>query len=539
MEYQAIPVNEADHLRHYETGTPERIKLLEALRDQSAKTLELPLLIGGRKVWTDRVVDITCPHDPTKILARACMAGKSEMELAVETALKTHRSWSRYPREQRSAVFQRAADLLAGPYRITNIASIMLNLSKTPFEAEIDLAELVDFWRFNVFFLDQIYRDQPFQGYREINRFDWRPLEGFVLAITPFNFYSIAGNLPSAPALCGNTTIWKPARTALSCNYLIMKVLSEAGLPPGVINFLPFRGKENSPLLEHAQLAGLHFTGSYDIFIKLQHTLAKNMDNYRSFPRVVGETGGKDFLFVHPSADPIATGAGIIRGAFEYQGQKCSAVSRVYLPESLREPVLEYLAREMPLVTAGPTEDLSNFMGALIDEPAYRKVTNYLEEARSHPELYRILHGGTASDEKGWFVEPTVIETTDPEGKLMTEEIFGPVVTLFVYADGDWHNTLELCNRVTDYALTGAIFARDRNAVEEAQQILRFAAGNFYVNDKPTGAVVGRQPFGGSRHSGTNDKAGFRGNLLRWLSPRIIKENTVPARDWHRPFMGK
>jgi 1-pyrroline-5-carboxylate dehydrogenase len=537
LSQQEKPFNEADHIRGYSPGTPERSDLEEALRRKSSKTLELPLLMGGRKVWTDRVIDIPCPHDPSKILARACTAGKEEMELAVETALDAHRSWSECPWEQRSAVFKRAADLLAGPHRTESIADIMLNLSKNPFEAEIDLAELVDFWRFNVYYLDQIYGDQPLQGPREINRFEWRPLEGFVLAITPFNFYSIAGNLPSAPALCGNTTIWKPARSAILCNYGIMRVLAEAGLPGGVINFLPFSGSESGPLMDHPRLAGLHFTGSYGTFMKLQQRVGANMARYRSFPRVVGETGGKDFLVVHPSADPVAVGANIIRGGFEYQGQKCSAVSRVYLPESLREAVLEYLAREIPRIPVGPTDSLSTFMGALIDAQAFRKVMGYIDVARSDPHRYRILLGGKGREEAGWFVEPTVIETTDPTGKLMTEEIFGPVVTIYVYPDAKWTETLALCDASTDYALTGAVFARERGAILEAERTLRYAAGNFYVNDKPTGAVVGRQPFGGSRHSGTNDKAGFRGNLLRWLSPRIIKENTVPARDWRRPYM--
>lgn len=539
MERVEKPFNEADNILLYAPGTPERQELLEALQNRKGSSIELPLLIGGRKVWTDRVIDIPCPHDRSRVLARACVAGKKEMALAVEAALTAHRTWSTCPWEQRSAVFKRAADLLAGPNRLENIAAIMLNLSKTPFEAEIDLAELVDFWRFNVFFLEQIYRDQPIQGYREINRFDWRPLEGFILAITPFNFYSIAGNLPSAPALCGNTALWKPARSAVLSNYLIMKVLAEAGLPGGVINFLPFAGSEGSFVLEHPDLAGLHFTGSYDTFVKLQRAVGQNMSNYRSFPRIVGETGGKDFLFVHPSADPVAVGTNIIRGGFEYQGQKCSAVSRVYLPESLRDPVLEYLAREIPQVPVGPTDDLEHFMGALIDHAAFEKVTGYIEEARRNPSQYRILHGGNGKDSPGWFVEPTVIETTDPLGKLMTEEIFGPVVTLYIYPDRDWTDTLKICDSSTDFALTGSIFARDRDAILEAERILRFAAGNFYVNDKPTGAVVGRQPFGGSRHSGTNDKAGYRGNLMRWLSPRIIKENTIPARDWRRPFMDK
>lgn len=537
MEHLEKPFNEADHIRSYAPGDPERRDLLEVLGKQREKTLEVPLIIGGKKVWTDRVIEIPCPHDRSKILAKAAIAGEKEMALAVEAAMEAHRSWSTCPWEQRSAIFKRAADLLAGPHRNENIASIMLNLSKNPFEAEIDLAELVDFWRFNVYFLEQIYRDQPFQGHREINRFEWRPLEGFVLAITPFNFYSIAGNLPSAPALCGNTTLWKPARSAIRSNYMIMKVLAEAGLPGGVINFLPFSGREASPLLEHPDLAGLHFTGSYGTFMDIQETVGKNMKNYSSFPRVVGETGGKDFLFVHPSADPIAVGANIIRGSFGYQGQKCSAVSRVYLPESLRQAVLEYLGREIPRVPVGPTDDLEHFMGAVIDQASFEKVMGYIGEARRNPSLYTILHGGNGEDHPGWFIEPTVIESAEPDSTLMTEEIFGPVVTLYVYRDRDWTETLRICDSSTDFALTGSIFARDRGAILEAERVLRFAAGNFYINDKPTGAIVGRQPFGGSRHSGTNDKAGYRGNLMRWLSPRIIKENTVPAREWKRPFM--
>ena len=532
------PRNEADQIPSYEPGSPEREALAAAVEELKRTPAALPLMIDGREVWTDDVVEIRSPHDRRLLLGQACLAGEGELETAVASALEAHRTWSRLPWPQRAAVFQRAADLLSGPRRTAHLAAIMLNQSKTPYEAEIDLAELVDFWRYNVWFLNAIYGEQPEQGHREINRFDWRPLEGFVLAISPFNFYSIGGNLPTAPVLCGNVALWKPARSVLVCNYAIQKLLVEAGLPAGVLNFVPFASRSGGAVLSHPDLAGLHFTGSYETFVELQRQIGMNMDRYRSFPRVVGETGGKDFLFVHASADAVAVGANIVRGAFEYQGQKCSAVSRVYMAESLWPQVRDYLLREVADLPVGPTENLTNFMGAVIDEEAFDRIGLWLDRIRDRPESYELLVGGGRDASEGWFIEPTVVVVRDPKDRIMREEIFGPLVAIYLYPDEAFEKTLHLCDASTEFALTGALFARDREAIAAAEEILRHSAGNFYINDKPTGAVVGRQPFGGSRHSGTNDKAGYRANLLRWLSPRLIKENTVPARQWQRPFMG-
>ena len=532
------PRNEADQTVGYEPGSPEREALMEALEALRGEPQEIPLVIGGKEVWTKETAEIRVPHERRRLLARACLAGEEELEAAASAALEAHGRWSRLPWPQRAAVFQRAADLLGGPCRTANVAAIMVNQSKTPYEAEIDLAELVDFWRFNAWFLNEIYGEQPDQAFREINRFDWRPLEGFVLAISPFNFYSIGGNLPTAPVLCGNTALWKPARSVIFCNYEIQKLLTEAGLPAGVLNFVPFSSRHGRAVLSHPDLAGLHFTGSYETFVELQRQIGANMERYRSFPRVVGETGGKDFLFVHASADPDAVTTNIIRGAFEYQGQKCSAVSRVYLAQSLWPRVREKLTAEIARLPQGSPESLTAFMGAVIDEGAFRKIGTYLDHIRDHPEGYSLLLGGGRDDGEGWFVEPTVVVVSDPRDRLMTEEVFGPLVAVYLYPDEAYEETLRLCDDSTEFALTGALFARDREAIALAEEVLRYSAGNFYINDKPTGAVVGRQPFGGARHSGTNDKAGYRGNLMRWLSPRIIKENTVPARQWRRPFMG-
>ncbi|HOV28521.1 MAG TPA: L-glutamate gamma-semialdehyde dehydrogenase [Synergistales bacterium] len=532
------PKNDVDSIPLYAPGTAERELLLGELERLQKAPEEIPLFIGGRRSWEGEIQEIRSPADNRLILGRARLAGEKEIDSAVESALQAWKSWSSMPWRDRAAVFQKAADLLAGPRRTRNIASIMLNLSKTPYEAEIDLAELVDFWRFNAWYLHLLYGMQPEQARGEINRFDWRPLEGFVFAVSPFNFYSIAGNLPTAPALAGNVAVWKPARAALACNWEIMKVLEEAGLPAGVINFVPFSSRYAPRILEHPDFAGLHFTGSYDTFMTLWRTIGKNVDLYRSFPRVVGETGGKDFAVVHASADPRIVAVSLLRGGFEYQGQKCSALSRAYIPESLWPEIRKILLEEIPRLRVGPTSDLGCFMGALIDEDAYRKTVRYIEYALSRPEEYERVFGGSYRNEEGWFVEPTLFVTNNPHGKLMREEIFGPVVTVFVYPDERYGEILELCDSSTPYALTGSIFARDREAIQKAACSLRFAAGNFYINDKPTGAIVGRQPFGGSRHSGTNDKAGFLNNITRWLSPRTIKETTVPPTDWRRPYLG-
>ena len=532
------PVNDVNTIRTYLPGTPERKKLEEELAAIRKTSIEIPLVIGGREVRTTTVVDVTCPDDRATVLARAHLAGPEELHRAAETALAAQAKWAGLDAYHRVAVFVRAAALLSGPRRTHNIAAIILNQSKNPYEAEIDLAELVDFWNFNAYFARQIEEIQPNQYPGETNRLDWRPLEGFVLAIPPFNFYSIAGNLPTAPAMVGNVTLWKPARSVIFSNYEIFKVLVEAGLPPGVINFVPFSSRDANVLLDHHDLAGVHFTGSYATLVQIWKRVGQNIDMYRNFPRIVGEAGGKDFIFMHPSASARATAVNLIRGAFEYQGQKCSACSRAYIPASRWPEVERILREEVPKVTTGPVSDLKHLMGAIIDEAAFTNIERYLAFAREHPKEYSFVVGGETDRTKGWFVRPTVVRTTDPQGKLMSEEIFGPVLTVYVYPDEQYAETLELCDRTSPYGLTGAIFAHDATAVAQAETALRFSAGNFYINDKPTGAVVSRQPFGGARRSGTNDKAGSILNVLRWVSPRNIKENAVLPEDWRRPFMG-
>lgn len=414
----------------------------------------------------------------------------------------------------------------------------MLNHSKNPYEAEIDLAELVDFWNFNAYYAKWIFEQQPYQYLGETNRLDWRPLEGFILAIPPFNFYSIAGNLPTAPAMVGNVALWKPARSVIFSNFEIMKILMEAGLPAGVINFVPFNSKNAKTVLQHPSFAGLHFTGSYETLVAIWKTMGEKLENYKNFPRIVGETGGKNFIFMHESADVRGCTINIVRGGFEYQGQKCSAASGAYIPMSKWDEVRKTLLEELPRVKYGETEDLDNYLGAIIDEPAYQKVVSYIEYAKSKPEEYELVYGGNHSSSRGWFVEPTVFLSKNPKGRLMTEEIFGPVMTIYVYPDSRLEETLQLCSNTSPFALTGAVFANDRYAIQRAEKVLRFAAGNFYVNDKPTGAIVGRQPFGGARNSGTNDKAGSWLNIVRWLSPRNIKETSTLPRDWKRSFLG-
>jgi len=531
------PENEADRIFSYAPGTRERGQLLEQLERLTCHTEDIPLIIDGRPVETGDVFEVRCPHARQRVLARAHLATDKELIWAINAAQEAQTAWAALDGYQRAAIFLRAADLLAGPHRLEHIAAIMVNQSKTPFEAEIDLAELVDFWRLNAYDLQWLYSQQPDQAPGELNRFDWRPLEGFVLAISPFNFYSIGGNLATAPALVGNVVLWKPARSVLLANYRIMQVLQEAGLPKGVINFVPFASRYSDAVLGHSALAGLHFTGSYETLVHLWQRIGERLPVYQNFPRIVGETGGKDFILVHPSADVEGVAANVIRGAYEYQGQKCSAASRLYVSASVWEPLKARLQAELPQLTRGAVEDLSVAMGALINEEAFHKVVSYIEYARQHPETYEILSGGEYNQQEGWFVAPTLVLTKDPHGRLMTEEIFGPVLTVYVYPDEAYAKVLRLCDTSTAYGLTGAIFARDRAAIAQAESTLRYAAGNFYINDKPTGAVVGRQPFGGARHSGTNDKAGSWLNVLRWLSPRAMKETLVPARDWRRPYL--
>ncbi|HEX6862447.1 MAG TPA: L-glutamate gamma-semialdehyde dehydrogenase, partial [Thermoanaerobaculia bacterium] len=501
---------------------------------------DIPLIIGGKEIRTGDTAKAVCPHDHKHVLATYHQAGAAEVEAAAAAAKAAWKDWSETSWEERAAILLRAADLLAGPWRDTLNAATMLNQSKTAFQAEIDSAcEMIDFWRFNPYFMRHIYTDQPWSQPGMWNRVDYRPLEGFVFAVSPFNFTAIGGNLPTSPALMGNTVIWKPASTSVLSNYYIMKLLQAAGLPDGVINFVPGKAaKVGDPALAHPDFAGIHFTGSTPVFHSMWKTIGDNIAKYRSYPRIVGETGGKNFVFAHPSADVDSLVAAVIRGGYEYQGQKCSAGSRVYVPRSLWDRVRERLVDEIKTIRMGGTTDFRNFMAAVIDEPSFDRIMGYIDHAKNSSEA-EILAGGNGDKSEGYFIEPTVVLTRDPRFKLMREEIFGPVVTVYVYEDLEIESTLELVDTTSPYALTGAIFAEDRKAVDHLTKALRHTAGNFYINDKPTGAVVGQQPFGGARASGTNDKAGSMTNLLRWTSLRAIKETFVPVKDYRYPFLGE
>ena len=494
-----------------------------------AERIEIPVVVGGREIRTGKTIDQVCPHDHRHVLAHAHQAGPREVEQAIAEARDAWHEWSEMPWEARAAVFLKAADLLAGPWRDTVNAATMLGQSKNAFQAEIDAAaELCDFWRFNTHFLQQLYADQPLSVRGIWDQIEYRALEGFVFAVTPFNFTSIGGNLPTAPALMGNTVLWKPASTSILSNYYLLKLLEAAGLPPGVINFVPGRGASvGDPVFASPELAGLHFTGSTSTFQGMWSTIAGNLSSYKGYPRIVGETGGKDFVFAHPSADPRALVVALVRGSFEYQGQKCSAASRAYVPKSLWKRVAEDLRAEVAALRMGPPTDFRNFVCAVIDEASFDKTVGYIEHARNAPDA-EIICGGGGDKSTGYYVEPTVVRAGDPRFELMREEIFAPVLTVHVYDDAELDHALELCDTTTPYALTGAVFAQDRAEIVRMTKRLRHAAGNFYVNDKPTGAVVGQQPFGGARASGTNDKAGSLWNLVRWVSMRSIKENFVP-----------
>ncbi|HEX3557059.1 MAG TPA: L-glutamate gamma-semialdehyde dehydrogenase [Thermoanaerobaculia bacterium] len=534
----AAPVNEP--VRSYAPGSPEKKSLKKRLDEMLAEQIEIPLLIGGKEVRTGDTAKAVCPHDHGHVLATYHQAGAAEVEAAAKAAKAAWREWSEAAWEDRAAVLLRAADLLAGPWRDTVNGATMLNQSKTVFQAEIDSAcELIDFYRFNPYFMRHLYTDQPWSSPGVWNRVEYRSLEGFVFAVSPFNFTSIGGNLPTAPALMGNTVLWKPASTAVYSNYFVMKLLQAAGLPDGVVNFLPGKAsKVGDPVLAHPDLAGIHFTGSTPVFQSMWKTIGDNIAQYRSYPRIVGETGGKNFVFAHPSADVEAYVTALVRGSFEYQGQKCSAGSRAYVPKSLWPRVKELLVEQVASIEMGSPLDFRNFMAAVIDEPSFNRIMGYVDHAKSSSEA-EILTGGKGDKSKGYFISPTVVVTTDPRFKLMREEIFGPVLTVYVYDDGDLEQTLELVDTTSPYALTGAVFAEDRKVIAHLTTALRHAAGNFYVNDKPTGAVVGQQPFGGARASGTNDKAGSMANLLRWTSQRAIKENFVPPKDYRYPYMGE
>jgi len=524
----------------YAPGSPERARLTAELDRQAGEVVEIPLVLGGQEVRTGRTADVVCPHAHGHVLARVHLAGEAEVTRAIDAATAARRDWQALPWEQRAAVFLRAGELLAGPWRDRINAATMLGQSKTAHQAEIDAAcELIDFWRFNAHFAERLYAEQPESAPGVWNRLEHRPLDGYVLAITPFNFTSIAGNLPTAPALMGNTVVWKPATTSVLSNYWLMRLLEAAGLPPGVINFLPGGGAQvGDPAVADRRLAGVHFTGSTGVFQHIWGRIGAGIARYGQYPRLVGETGGKDFVFAHPSAEPEALTTALLRGAFEYQGQKCSAASRAYVPRSLWKGLQDRLGAELAQVRMGDVRDYSNFVGAVIDRASYKKLSAAITAAGSAGQRARVLFGGECDDSIGYFVQPTVIEAHDPAYDTMCTELFGPILTIHVYEDARFEETLEECATRSEYALTGAIFAEERAAVQLATERLRFAAGNFYINDKPTGAVVGQQPFGGSRASGTNDKAGSLLNLLRWVSPRTIKETFVPPRDWRYPFLG-
>jgi 1-pyrroline-5-carboxylate dehydrogenase len=531
------PRNEPVH--SYVPGENVRKELEAQLKTFRSQTLEIPLIIGGKEVRTGNTVNSVEPHLHGHVLAKVHQAGEKEISQAAETALKAQKEWELLPWQDRAAVFLKAAELLGGRYRAVLNAATMLNQSKTCHQAEIDSAcELIDFLRFNAAFLEKIYSDQPQSSPGVWNRMEYRPLEGFIFAVTPFNFTAIAGNLPTAPAMLGNVALWKPAGTALFSGYWFMKILQEAGLPPGVINFVPGPSREIAPpLLRHRNLAGVHFTGSTSVFHEIWKTIGSSIAGYRSIPRIVGETGGKDFVFVHGDSDAKEVATALVRGAFEYQGQKCSAASRAYIARSLWPEVEKEMLSQLAEIKVGDVTDFSNFMGAVIDEKSFDKLMGHIEAAKASSES-KVIFGGKGDKKTGYFIEPTVILTTNPKATTMREELFGPVLTIYIYDDKDFEATLDLCDQTSDYALTGAFFSRDRRVINQASQRLRHAAGNFYINDKPTGAVVGQQPFGGARASGTNDKAGSVLNLLRWTSARTIKETFAPPTNFRYPYLG-
>lgn len=536
----SVPPPKNEPTLDYAPGSPERARLKAALAKIEGEVVEIPCVIGGERVTTGKLVDVTMPHRHQHVLARAHCADAGLAERAINASLDARREWASMRWESRAAVFLKAAELLAGPWRARVNASTMHGQSKTAHQAEIDSAcELIDFWRFGAAQAQQLYSMQPISGPGMWNMTDLRPLEGFVVALTPFNFTAIAGNLPSVPALMGNSVVWKPAESQLLAAWDLYQILEEAGLPPGVINFLPGSGQTlMPPLLDHPELGGLHFTGSTEVFRSLWKRMANNLERYRSYPRIVGETGGKDFIVAHPSADPRAVSTAIVRGGFEYQGQKCSAASRVYVARSVWDQIKDELIATTESIKQGDVSDFSNFMGAVIKRGAYKNHVAAIEEARATRGM-TVIAGGQADDSVGYFVRPTLLLTDDPSVRHMRDEFFGPIVTIHVYPDHAWQETLELIDRTSPYALTGAVFARERSAIVEATTALRNAAGNFYINDKPTGAVVGQQPFGGARASGTDDKAGSALNLLRFVAPRTIKETFVPAVDYRYPFLNE
>ena len=535
-----MPFPENEPVNNYAPGSTERESLLNKYEQMyTQEPIKVPLYIGSEEIHTDNQLSMSPPHDHKHVLGHFSMGDKSHVKKAIDCALSARSSWANLPWENRATIFLKAADLLAGPYRDEMNAATMLGQSKNVFQAEIDAAcELIDFLRFNVAYMQQIYAEQPESAEGIINRLEYRPLEGFIFAITPFNFTAIAANLCAAPAMMGNVIVWKPAETQMYAANVIMKLFKEAGLPDGVINMVVADGPEAGDVVfNHPEFAGLHFTGSTAVFKHLWKTIGMNIDKYRSYPRIVGETGGKDFIVAHPSAEPMTVATGISRGAFEFQGQKCSAASRVYLPKSISDQVLNKVVEDVKSFKMGTTGDPSNFINAVISEAAFDRIAGYIDHVKSSSDA-EILVGGDYDKSKGYFISPTVVKTTDPKFKTMCEEIFGPVVTVYVFEDKDFESVLDIVDNTSDYALTGAVYSQDRYALNSAMKKLENAAGNFYINDKPTGAVVGQQPFGGARGSGTNDKAGSYLNLLRWVSPRTIKEALVPATDYRYPFLG-
>ncbi len=535
-----VPEAVNEPVRSYAPGTPERGALKRAIEEARSKEIEIPMFIGGKEIKSGNLVAIRPPHDFKHILGHYHQGDGSHVKMAINAALIAKEKWADMSWQARASIFLKAASLLAGPYRDKINAATMLGQSKTAFQAETDSAcESIDFFRFNVQYMAEIYSHQPQSDSNTWNRLEQRPLEGFVFALTPFNFTSIAANLPTAPAIMGNTVVWKPSKTQVYAAHVLMDVYREAGLPDGVINLVfvsgPVAGKE---ILTHPDFAGFHFTGSTEVFHSIWKQIGDNIQIYKTYPRIVGETGGKDFIMVHDSAKPEQVVTAIIRGGFEYQGQKCSAVSRVYIPDNLWPKIKELMAKDLKSLKMGGVEDFSNFMNAIIDEVSYDNLVEYIENARKDPDV-EIIFGGNYDKSKGYFIEPTVILTKDPRYVTMVEELFGPVVTIYVYESGKFEETLVLLDKTSIYALTGAIFAKNKEAIETATKKLVNAAGNFYINDKPTGAVVGQQPFGGSRASGTNDKAGSMINMLRWVSPRTIKENFSPPEDYRYPFMNE
>ena len=534
----AKPENEP--VKAYAPGSSEKAALKSALAQLETEKWEIPLIIGGKEIYIGDTGNVVMPHDHHHVLATYHKAGEKEVQMAIDAAMKAHKEWSELPWVERASLMMRVAELFATKYRYMLNASVMLGQSKNPFQAEIDApCELIDFLRFSTFYAGQVYADQPYSEKGILNRMEYRALEGFVFSLTPFNFTSIASNLNMAPAMMGNVAVWKPSTTAIYSNYFLMKVFKEAGLPDGVVNFIPGKGSVIGKVITASpDFAGFHFTGSTETFNTLWRQIGENLGRYKSYPKMVGETGGKNFIFAHSSADALDIATAIVRGAFEYQGQKCSAGSRAYIPSSLWPKVKEYVGDMLKEIKMGDVRDFTNFINAVIDEASFDNIMSYIEYAKQSPDA-EVIFGGHGDKSVGYFVEPTVIQTTNPKFKSMVEEIFGPVITIYVYEDKDFEETLELCDSTSPYGLTGSIFAYDRYAVDKAFNKLRYAAGNFYINDKPTGAVIAQQPFGGSRASGTNDKAGGPLNLIRWTNPRCIKEALVPPTSYGYPFLGE